>query len=133
MSEGVKRSDPRDNQVKWATAQLQLCPSSGQMWPTCAQVALSLQGLGLPVVTIPASKGRTAPGWVGGEQVPRPHAPHPLDPVYMPLNSCCMGLPPLGRAPLLNGKSLMTVGALLSHQTPRVRHRPVSTSPPLGS
>lgn len=133
MSEGVKRSDPRDNQVKWATAQLQLCPSSGQMWPTCAQVALSLQGLGLPVVTIPASKGRTAPGWVGGEQVPRPQAPHLLDPVYMPLNSCCMGLPPLGRAPPLNGKSLMTVGALLSHQTPRVRHRPVSTSPPLGS
>lgn len=82
MSEGVKRSDPRDNQVKWATAQLQLCPSSGQMWPTCAQVALSLQGLGLPVVTIPASKGRTAPGWVGGEQVPRPHAPHLLDPFH---------------------------------------------------
>lgn len=71
--------------------------------------------------------------WVGGEQVPRPHTPHPLDPAHMPLNSCCLGLPPLGRAPPLNVKSLMTVWALPSHQTPRVRHSPVSTSPPPGS
>lgn len=71
--------------------------------------------------------------WVGGEQVPRPHTPHPLDPAHMPLNSCCMGLTPSGRAPPLNVKSLMTVRALPSHQTPRVRHSPVSTSPPPGS
>lgn len=95
------------------------------------------------MVTTPAREGCAAPGftapgftarvpWVGGEQVlPAPHSStHWIQPTC-PLNSCCMGLTPSGRAPPLNVKSLMTVRALPSHQTPRVRHSPVSTSPSL--
>lgn len=66
MSEGAKLGDPWDNQVKWAPPSSSSAPPPGRhgpgvhRWPVPA-------GSELPVVTIPANKGRPAPGFTALE------------------------------------------------------------------